>query len=219
MKSKITDYFPKVKKQKIYFYEIPLPTIHQANQQQQQYSTDEQQCHQIGSCRYTARMSKDRVHRYQLTRTWDRQKGKVLFIMCNPSTADAVSNDRTITRITNFTKSWGYGGFVVGNLFAFRSPHPKDLKTAQDPKGKKNKKYLRRLIKDAEMVVYAWGCNRGCEPEWLREIMTQYSKVPYCIDITKKGEPRHPLMLKKDLQPSKYRQRLQQIKTKEQQQK
>ena len=155
MKSKITDYFPKVKKQKISLYEIPLPTIHQTNQQQQQqqYSTDEQQCHQIGSCRYTARMSKDRVHRYQLTRTWDRQKGKVLFIMCNPSTADAVSNDKTITRITNFTKSWGYGGFVVGNLFAFRSPHPKDLKTAEDPEGKKNKKYLRRLIKDAEMVL------------------------------------------------------------------
>lgn len=29
MKSKITDYFPKVKKQKISLYEIPLPTIHQ----------------------------------------------------------------------------------------------------------------------------------------------------------------------------------------------
>lgn len=62
MKSKITDYF--FKKQKISLYEISLPTIHQTNQQQQ-YSTDEQQCHQIGSCLYTARMSKDRVHRYQ----------------------------------------------------------------------------------------------------------------------------------------------------------
>jgi hypothetical protein len=170
--------------------------IQQRQQQQQHYSTDQQQCHQIGSCSYTARMSKDSVHRYQLTRTWDKEKEKILFIMCNPSTASATKNDPTIKKITKYAKSWGYGGIVVGNIFAFRSAYPKDLKTAIDPEGKKNRKYVQRLIKNAEKVVYAWGCGKK-EPKWLRDLMSKHGKIPYCMDVLKSGAPCHPL--KRDL--------------------
>jgi len=183
---KIQYYFPIIEKQKQQIQK----------QKNQQYSTDEQQCHQIGSCRYTARMSKDKIHRYQLTRTWDKEKGRILFIMCNPSTAGATKNDPTIRKITKYAKSWGYGGVDVGNIFAFRSPYPKDLKTATDPEGKKNRKYVERLIQNAEKVVYAWGCGKT-EPQWLRELMTKHEKRPYCLSVLRNGEPCHPL--KRDL--------------------
>ena len=34
-------------------------------------------------------------YRYELHREWDKKKGKVLFIMLNPSTADHVEDDLT----------------------------------------------------------------------------------------------------------------------------
>ena len=38
------------------------------------------------------------THRYALWRVWDHSKGLVMFIMLNPSTANATEPDPTITR-------------------------------------------------------------------------------------------------------------------------
>ena len=38
-------------------------------------------------------ISKSGLYRYELHREWDKDKGKVLFIMLNPSTACGVSDD------------------------------------------------------------------------------------------------------------------------------
>lgn len=63
-------------------------------------------------------------YRYLLTREWDSQGKIVTFIMLNPSRADALLNDPTITRCLNFARSWGYGRLEVVNLFAYRTPQP-----------------------------------------------------------------------------------------------
>ena len=44
----------------------------------------------------TAVISRCEKYRYKLTRTWDEDKGKVLFIMLNPSTANHIENDLNI---------------------------------------------------------------------------------------------------------------------------
>ena len=46
-------------------------------------------------------------YRYSLVREWNKNKGKVLFIMLNPSTADDKEDDKTIIRCINFTKGLG----------------------------------------------------------------------------------------------------------------
>jgi hypothetical protein len=66
-------------------------------------------------------ISEDNQYRYQLLRVWDETLPRILFIMMNPSTADATKDDPIIRRVISFAKSWGYGGVYVGNLFAFRS--------------------------------------------------------------------------------------------------
>ena len=68
------------------------------------------------------------LYRYELHRTWDKKKGKVLFIMLNPSTADAVNDDTTTIRCINYAKRWGFGSMMIGNIYPFRAKRPKDLK-------------------------------------------------------------------------------------------
>ena len=147
-----------------------------------------------------ADISSDNKYRYSLRRIWDKNKPIILFIMLNPSTADAVNNDQTITRVKNFAESWGYGGFYVGNLYAFRSTDPKGLKETDDPIGPENIAKVQSLVGLTDKVVYAWG-NKHKEPQWLRDLVD----TPYCIDISKNGNiPKHPSRLNKDLQLKLY---------------
>ena len=142
-------------------------------------------------------------YRYWLSRIWDQEKPRVIFIMLNPSTADHMIDDPTIRRVIHFSMDWGYGGVYVVNLYAFRSTDPKGLKATDDPIGPQNREHIQTLIQNkdnkVDRVVYAWG-NGEQEPEWLREIV----KEPFCIARSKKGIPKHPLYLKGDLQPIIY---------------
>ena len=147
----------------------------------------------------SAYLSTDKQYRYTLHRIWDDKKPMIMFIMLNPSTADSNNDDPTIRRVINFTKSWGYGGVHVVNLYAFRSTDPKGLKETQDPIGKDNIFHIQSLIGHVEKVIYAWGNNEQ-EPKWLYDLVA----TPYCIDVSKKGVPKHPLYLKKELQPILY---------------
>ena len=140
--------------------------------------------------------------RYKLWRIWDKNKPIILFIMLNPSTADAdpKNDDKTMIRVKNFAESWGYGGVYVGNLYAFRSKNPKVLKHIDDPIGPENIARVQSLVGLTDKVVYAWG-NGYKEPKWLRDLVD----TPYCIDISKKGNiPNHPSRLKKNLELKLY---------------
>jgi hypothetical protein len=141
-------------------------------------------------------LSKDNKYRYQLSRIWDEEKPKVLFIMLNPSIADTDIDDPTIRKVITFAKSWDYGGIFVGNLYAFRSTDPKVLRYINNPIGEDNIQHIQHLIGLTERVIYAWG-NHQKEPSWLCDLVD----IPYCIDVSKNGIPKHPLYLKSELQP------------------
>ena len=144
-------------------------------------------------------ISHDGKYRYQLSRVWDEEKLMILFIMLNQSTADADVDDPTIRRVVNFAKSWGYGGVFVGNLYAFRSTKPMGLRHTEKPIGEDNITHIQNLIGLTSKVIYAWGNNQE-EPNWLSQLVD----TPYCIDISKKGIPKHPLYLKSELHPKLY---------------
>lgn len=143
--------------------------------------------------------SEDMRYRYQLSRIWDETLPTLLFVMLNPSTADASIDDPTIRRVISFTKSWNYGGVYVSNLYAYRSTDPRCLKDASDPVGMDNKAHIAHMLTLVDKVVYAWGNNEK-EPIWLRDLV----ETPYCIALSKTGIPKHPLYLKGDLQLMPY---------------
>lgn len=140
-----------------------------------------------------------RNYRYVLWRTWDTQLPKVLFIGLNPSAADENYNDPTIRRCLQFAQSWGYGGFYISNLFAFRQKDPAQLKKAKTPIGKENDYYILKYADACEKVILIWG-NHGTFKDRDKEVLALLEK-PYCIKINKTGHPAHPLYLKKELQP------------------
>ena len=87
----------------------------------------------------------------------------------------------------------------MGNLYAFRSTNPRSLRYTDNPIGKDNIQHIQSLIGLVERVIYAWG-NKKKEPDWLYSLVDS----PYCIDVSKKGIPKHPLYLKSELKPKLY---------------
>lgn len=136
-------------------------------------------------------------YRYKLWRIWDVSKPKVLFVMLNPSKADALQDDPTIRRCIDFAKRWGYGGIMVGNIFPHRATNPKDLLhlTGTDESKKHsliNKEHVFAMANECEKVVYAY----GNPPVDFKIINTELPGC--CLGTTSKGNPKHPLYLKKD---------------------
>lgn len=148
----------------------------------------------------TAVLSDCRRYRYSLSRWWgEPDLGYAMFIGLNPSTADEVEDDPTIRRCVSFARSWGYGGLVMGNLFAYRATKPAEMMAANDPVGAENDEHLLALARNAQIIVAAWG-NKGI---YQGRGMAVRALIPslHALTVTKAGQPGHPLYLRKTLVP------------------
>ena len=147
------------------------------------------------------------LFRYELRRVWQLNKPLVAVIGLNPSRADANCDDPTLRRVVNFAMFWGYGGVVMLNLFAFRSPYPWSLATAVDPVGPDNDAAILRAADKAEMVVAAWGAEtwERVQPRAEEVVALLRPRPLHCIALSKGGHPRHPLYLKSILRPQAWR--------------
>ncbi|MCT7983108.1 DUF1643 domain-containing protein [Laspinema sp. A4] len=145
------------------------------------------------------------IYRYSLWREWDPNASRVAFVMLNPSRADATNDDPTVRRCISFAQSWGYGSLEVVNLFAYRASKPAELKKVRDPIGLENDYYLEKAIKSADKLIVAWG-NNGMFKNRCREVLdclTSFDEL-YCLGITQRGYPRHPLYVKGNIKPVFY---------------
>lgn len=141
-----------------------------------------------------AGLSGDQRYRYWLIRRWNQTPAYLLWIMLNPSTADALDDDATIRKCMGFAKRMGYGCIVVVNLYALRSTDPKVLETEDDPVGPDNDDWIRRFSKHASGIMAAWGASG---PKGLRERVAEVTELlpdaeVRCLGETRDGFPRHP---------------------------
>ncbi|PSB28436.1 DUF1643 domain-containing protein [Stenomitos frigidus] len=139
-------------------------------------------------------------YRYLLWRSWDEQAPRVGFVMLNPSQADATVNDPTIRRCLGFARSWGYGSLDVVNLFAYRTAQPSELRRVNDPIGVENDRYLAALEQRVDHIILAWG-NSGVLQSRDRSVMPllKGQKAVSCFGLTKLGQPRHPLYVRREV--------------------
>jgi hypothetical protein len=152
----------------------------------------------------TAHISDCGRYRFKLTRIWRTDKPLLVTCMLNPSTADAERDDPTIRTLIHFGKAWGYGGLMVVNLFALRTPSPKELLATafDDRKGMKsvNATHVSEALTYARhtsgRALAAWG---NVHPHLINDtngvlhLAHQHYVNLVCLGITANGFPKHPM--------------------------
>lgn len=136
-------------------------------------------------------------YRYSLTRTWDCEGRRLLYIMLNPSKATELANDPTIERCERRARQLGYGAFRVCNLFALRETDPAKLRRARSPEGPENTRLVREAVRWADDVLCAWGVHGMHRNQCARiaAAMADCAERVLVLGLTKDGHPRHPLYL------------------------
>lgn len=144
----------------------------------------------------TAVISPCGQYRYQLERRWGSGP-TVMWIMLNPSTADAYIDDRTIKRCIAFSQREGFAGMLVGNLWAYRATDPYALWDVDDARGPDNAEHLKQMGLRAQRVICAWGTH-GTGHQFKALGIPTIAGGAFCLGRTKDGSPRHPLYLRAD---------------------
>lgn len=144
------------------------------------------------------------TYRYSLMRSTmppsDKVSRFILWIMLNPSTADAVKFDPTVRRC--WIRAWrnDYSTMHVANLFALRSRDPKELYRHHAPIGEENDGYIRTLASMAKLIVCAWGnhgayLQRGQRVMDILRVEMRLTKKLRHLGLNNTGEPKHPLFV------------------------
>lgn len=164
-----------------------------------------EQCDEKVVVEKAATISGDGLYRYGLHRWWG-WGDRLVFVMLNPSTADANQDDPTIRRCMGFARTLGFDGINVFNLYAFRAARPADLWLADEPTGgQRNDDLLREVLRQskAQPVVAAWGAN--AKADRVSTFMSwRGSERVLALGLTKAGAPRHPLYLRADARLGRY---------------
>ena len=151
---------------------------------------------------HNAVFSPDRRYRYWLEAKLSDSDGVCMFVMLNPSTADEVKSDPTVTRAKGFARSWGYGTLWVCNLFALRATYPDVLRRDPEPVGADNDEHILQSALQSDEIVCAWG-NHGEHLDRGQQILSMLeSQAPPVrlghLGLTMRSHPKHPLYLSAD---------------------
>lgn len=172
----------------------------------------------LGPWRGLALFSPCGLFRYYLDRVFDPLLGEeprpdpMVFLMLNPSIADAFKGDRTVDRCCSIARADGFQRVVVLNLYAFRAMYPADMEAAADPIGVLNDAAIFGVLELLRTrrrtpgpggapldpsVVCAWGASpfaRARGRQVVRRVLDTLG--PYAIDVMTvcgDGSPGHPL--------------------------
>lgn len=162
-------------------------------------------------------LSADARYRYVLSRGVVAREPNIdtricLWVMVNPSTADALKDDHTIRKVTGYCHRWGFARFRVVNLYAYRATdigllHALEWPVSNQPAptdivGPDNDRHISEQAALASEIIVAWG-NRSKMPpsgkDRIHRVLgllrgAQSGRVPvFCIGRTQSGDPKHPL--------------------------
>lgn len=139
-------------------------------------------------------------YRYHLWRKLSAEPGpRWLYVMLNPSTADASLDDQTIRRCSFFAAREGAVRFDVVNLYALRSTSPQALLDHPDPVGPDNDANIAVAAAEADLVVIAWGGSIPRALRWRAYDVWEHLQARvgdlWCLGWTETLHPRHPSRL------------------------
>jgi len=155
-----------------------------------------------------ARFSNDELMRYRLARSLDGERLRIehglvlgarcVFVMLNPSTADAFVGDPTVRECIERARQLRADVLEVVNLFALRSPYPAELrKRAHGLRGDDavNDAEILAACLGARIVIAAWGNHGelGNRAYHVRQALRAHRVELHHLGTTQEGYPKHPL--------------------------
>lgn len=128
----------------------------------------------------------------------------VVWAMLNPSTANDMTDDMTISKIREISKRHSFTSLEVVNLFAARATDPRLLDAmGVDAIGPENDMTIERAIFGADAIVVAWGSHgnvkrvdRGLQRAQALVARARLAHRPqFCCGVNADGSPKHPCRL------------------------
>jgi hypothetical protein len=143
----------------------------------------------------------DRRYRYFLEWPAGGKAGSVLWVLANPSTADASKTDPTIAKCIRFATRWGLAWSRTVNVRAWRATDPRDVPADPLAIGPENDEWIARAVREAELVVCGWGKLGGARGLDVLRVIRAAGKAPHALVLNKDGSPSHPLYIREDTRP------------------
>ena len=154
-------------------------------------------------------------YRWILKRVLPTGKKIIIFIGLNPSLANSIDNDRSLTRIIKFCSEWNYRIIYVINLFGLISKSPEKLAKSRDPIGKYNDLVILTLLefwcKNIDCDIWlGWGDKGNLHSRDIKvlKLIQKFSNLNLTkndsshrvltLGLSKKCNPRHPLYMPKE---------------------
>jgi hypothetical protein len=155
------------------------------------------------------------AYRFRLWREWDRSRPTLAFLMLNPSTADHLTDDPTITRCMSRAVAGNFGRLEVANLFPLRATDPDELLTHPDPLCLQRRGSITAdgaildAIDRAHTTICAWGAHAAAAPR-AAEVMRLLGMAGmrtrlYHLGLNKDGSPKHPLYIAASTRPKPFK--------------
>lgn len=144
--------------------------------------------------------TKDNSIRYTLGKYYERP---LIFFGINPSIASDKQNDATISIVEKISRSRGYDGYLMLNLYPLRATKITNVFPAEYDSAvyARNLGYISERIYSGAELVAAWGTHIGDRPYFI-EALTQINQIAkekhakwICLNKTKAGHPHHPTRL------------------------
>ena len=140
------------------------------------------------------------------------EQKNLLIIGVNPSTAKPKEPDNTIKRVIGISQAQGYDGWIMVNIYPQRATNPKNMTPLSETILKENIEVIRYIIEKLNIqdVWYAWGDLIDKAKKNMKDILKNNKKQIddlltekgiqryHYSTLTKKGNPRHPLMVPND---------------------
>lgn len=159
--------------------------------------------------------SADMSERYFLARIFENKNREVKnevnepkiinFLMLNPSKANSIRLDPTVTRCTKRALNLGYDMIVVSNLYPLVSTDPKLLKKNKGNL-RLNFKIIEEIVKFSSVDILAYGNYKDNFQynEIIKEIFKNQDKTAFCLEVNSDNSPAHPLYLRDNSEIKEY---------------
>ncbi len=137
---------------------------------------------------------------------------RLAVILKNPSTASDRRSDPTIGKVEAWARRRGFVSVSVVNLFAWRSPHPKELSglPGYRIRGPGNDRHIVAAASEADLLVAGWGNPNGIDPgtyaRRIEKVLALLAPYPlYAVGpLTRAGHPRHALLWTGDVEAAPF---------------